>query len=48
VQKESLHFATILSTYFCWIEGAWAEVVVVAVSVLKTGKPKPKPAGLTG
>jgi hypothetical protein len=32
VQKESLHFATILSTCFCWIEGAWAKAVVVAVS----------------
>jgi hypothetical protein len=32
VQKESLHFVAILSTYFYWIEGAWAEAVVVAVS----------------
>jgi hypothetical protein len=32
VQKESLHFVAILSTCFCWIEGAWAEAVVVAVS----------------
>jgi hypothetical protein len=32
VQKESLHFATILSTFFCWIEGAWVEAVVVVVS----------------
>ena len=32
VQKESSCFATTLSTCFCWIEGALAEVVVVAVS----------------
>jgi hypothetical protein len=32
VQKEYLRFTTVLSTHFCWIEGAWAEVVVVAVS----------------
>jgi hypothetical protein len=32
MQKESLHFASILSTYFCWIEGAWNEGAVVAVS----------------
>jgi hypothetical protein len=32
VQKESLRFATTLSTCFCWIEGAWGEAVVVAVS----------------
>jgi hypothetical protein len=32
VKKEYLHFSTILLTCFCWIEGAWAEVVVFAVS----------------
>jgi hypothetical protein len=32
VQKEYLRFVTTLSTCFCWIEGAWGEVVVVAVS----------------
>jgi hypothetical protein len=32
VQKESLHFVAALSTYFCWIEGAWGKAVVVAVS----------------
>jgi hypothetical protein len=32
VHKESLCFAATLSTCFCWIEGAWGEVVVVAVS----------------
>jgi hypothetical protein len=32
VHKESLHFAATLSTCFCLIEGAWGEVVVVAVS----------------
>jgi hypothetical protein len=32
VQKESLCFAAALSTCFCWIEGAWGEAVVVAVS----------------
>jgi hypothetical protein len=32
VQKESLRFAATLSTYFYWIEGAWAKDVVVAVS----------------
>jgi hypothetical protein len=32
VKKESLYFATILSTFFCWIEGAWVEDVVVTVS----------------
>jgi hypothetical protein len=32
VQKESSCFATTLSTFFCWIEGALAEVVVAAVS----------------
>jgi hypothetical protein len=32
VQKESLCFATTLSTCFCWIECAWGEAVVVAVS----------------
>jgi hypothetical protein len=32
VQKESLHFAATLSTCFCWIEGAWGEVVVVPMS----------------
>jgi hypothetical protein len=32
VQKEYLHFATIFSNCFCWIEGVWAEAVVVAVS----------------
>jgi hypothetical protein len=33
MQKESLCFSTILSTCFCWIEGAWVEAVVVAVSL---------------
>jgi hypothetical protein len=32
VQKEYLRFAAFFSTCFDWIEGAWAEVVVVAVS----------------
>jgi hypothetical protein len=32
VQKESLRFVATLSTCFCWIEGAWGEVVVVVVS----------------
>jgi hypothetical protein len=32
VQKESLRFAAALSTYFCWIEDALGEDVVVAVS----------------
>jgi hypothetical protein len=32
VQKESLHFAVTFLTCFCWIEGAWAEAVVVVVS----------------
>jgi hypothetical protein len=32
VQKESLRFALIFSTCFCWIEGAWTKVVVVAMS----------------
>jgi hypothetical protein len=32
VQKESSCFAATLSTCFCWIEGAWAEAVVAAVS----------------
>ena len=32
MQKESLCFAATLSTYFCWIEGAWGKVVVIAVS----------------
>jgi hypothetical protein len=32
VQKESSCFAATLSTCFCWIEGALAEAVVVAVS----------------
>jgi hypothetical protein len=32
VQKECLRFAATLSTYFYWIEGAWGEAVVVAVS----------------
>jgi hypothetical protein len=35
VQKESLHFATALSTCFCRIEGAWGEAVVVAQIVKK-------------
>jgi hypothetical protein len=33
VQKESLLFAATLSTCFYWIEGAWGEAVVVAVSL---------------
>jgi hypothetical protein len=32
VQKEYFHFVASLPTCFCWIEGAWVEVVVVAVS----------------
>jgi hypothetical protein len=32
VQKDSLRFVATLSTCFCWIEGAWGEAVVVAVS----------------
>ena len=32
MHKESLHFDATLSTCFCLIEGAWGEVVVVAVS----------------
>jgi hypothetical protein len=32
VQKEPFHFATILWTCLCWIEGAWGKAVVVAVS----------------
>ena len=32
VKKESSCFSTTLSTCFCWIEGALAEVVVAAVS----------------
>ena len=30
--EEYLRFATTLSTYLCWIEGAWGEAIVVAVS----------------
>jgi hypothetical protein len=32
VQKESLCFSATLLTFFCWIEGAGGQVVVVAVS----------------
>jgi hypothetical protein len=32
VQNESFCFAATLSTCFWWIEGAWVEAVVVAVS----------------
>jgi hypothetical protein len=32
VCRRNFFFAAILSTCFCWIEGAWAEAVVVAVS----------------
>jgi hypothetical protein len=32
VQKESSCFAATLSAFFFWIDGAWAEVVVAAVS----------------
>jgi len=32
VKNESFHFAAALSTCFYWIEDAWAEAVVVAVS----------------
>jgi hypothetical protein len=32
VQKESVCFAAILSTCLYWIEGAWVDAVVVAVS----------------
>jgi hypothetical protein len=31
-RRNFCFFAAILSTCFCWIEGAWAEAVVVAVS----------------
>jgi hypothetical protein len=31
VQKESFCFVSTLSTCFYWIEGAWGEVVVVAM-----------------
>jgi hypothetical protein len=30
-RRNPFHFASILSTFFCWIEGAWTEVAVVAV-----------------
>jgi hypothetical protein len=33
VQKGSLRFATILSTYLFWIEGAWSEAIMVVVSL---------------
>jgi hypothetical protein len=33
VKKESLCFDASLSTCFYWIEGAWGEAVVVAVSL---------------
>jgi hypothetical protein len=32
IQSESLKFASFLSTCFCWIKGAWAEAIVVAIS----------------
>jgi hypothetical protein len=32
VQKESFHFVATLLTFFCLIEGAWGEAVVVVVS----------------
>jgi hypothetical protein len=32
VQKQYLCFAATLSTFFCWIEGAGGEAVVVSVS----------------
>jgi hypothetical protein len=32
VHKESVRFAATFSTCSCWIEGAWCEAVVVAVS----------------
>jgi hypothetical protein len=32
VQKKSLCFVATLSICFYWIEGAWAEAVVVAIS----------------
>jgi hypothetical protein len=32
VQHESFCFVATLLTYFCWIEGAWGEAVMVAVS----------------
>jgi hypothetical protein len=32
VKKEFLCFAAILSSFFCWIKGAWSETVVVTVS----------------
>jgi hypothetical protein len=32
VHKESLRFVAILSTRFCWIEGAGGKTVVVVVS----------------
>jgi hypothetical protein len=31
-RRNICHFAVTLSTCFCWIEGAWGKVVVVAVS----------------
>ena len=32
MQKEYFHFVAALSNFFCWIEGAWGKVVVVATS----------------
>jgi hypothetical protein len=32
VKKEFLCFVAILSSLFYWIEGAWSETIVVAVS----------------
>jgi hypothetical protein len=31
-RRNLCHFVAALSTCFCWIEGAWGEAVVVAVS----------------
>jgi hypothetical protein len=31
-RRNILCFVAVLSTCFCWIEGAWVEAVVVAVS----------------
>jgi hypothetical protein len=32
VKKEFLFFVAILSIFFCWINGAWFETIVVVVS----------------
>jgi hypothetical protein len=33
VQNESLHSVAIFSAYFYWLEGVWAEAIVLAVSL---------------